>query len=68
MFTTRRETCSLVTLNGQRITQAEDAKYLGLYLNRRLNWRKDISIKRKQLGTTIRENVLATQQQIITVD
>jgi hypothetical protein len=37
-------------LNGQRIPQAEDAKYLGLYLDRRLNWRKHISTKGKQLN------------------
>jgi hypothetical protein len=42
--------CLSVTLNGQRIPLAEDAKYLGLHLDRGLNWRKHISIKRKQLG------------------
>jgi len=39
-----------VTLNGLKIPQAEDAKYLGLYLDRRLNWRKHTFTKRKQLG------------------
>jgi len=50
-FTIRRETCPLnviVILNGQRILQA-DAKYLGIHLDRRLNWKKYIFIKRKQL-------------------
>jgi len=28
----------------------KDAKYLGLHLDHRLNWRKHIFIKRKQLG------------------
>jgi len=41
--------CS-VTLNGLKIPQAEDAKYLGLQLDRRVNWRKHIFTKRKQLG------------------
>jgi len=35
-FTTRKETFSRITLNGLRIPQAEDAKYLGLHLDRRL--------------------------------
>jgi len=45
-FTTRREACPPVTLNGLKIPQTEDAKYLGL-LDRRLNWKKHISTKRK---------------------
>jgi len=32
-FTTRRETCPPVILNGHRILQADNAKYLGLHLN-----------------------------------
>jgi len=40
----------VATLNGLRILQAEDARYLGLHLDRRLNWRKHIFTKRKQLG------------------
>jgi hypothetical protein len=31
-------------------SQAEEAKYLGLHLDRRLNWKKYILTKRKQLG------------------
>ena len=49
-FTTRTKTCPIVTLNNLQISQAEEAKYLGLYLDRRLNWRKHIFTKRKQLG------------------
>jgi len=43
-FTTRRKSCPLVTLNGQKIRQAEDIEYLGLYLDRRQNWRKHIQL------------------------
>jgi len=50
IFTTRRKTCPPIILNGLRIPQAEDARYLGLHLDRRLNWRKHIFTKRKQLG------------------
>jgi len=49
-FTTRKETCPSVTLNGLKTSQAEDAKYLGLHLDRRLNWRKRMFTKRRQLG------------------
>jgi len=37
-------------LNDLKILQAEDAKYLKVQLDRRLNWRKHISTKRKQFG------------------
>jgi len=70
IFTTRRETCPPVTLNGQRIPQAEDAKYLGLHLDRRLNWRKYITIKQEIIRIIITENTVvpATRQQITIVD
>jgi hypothetical protein len=50
MFTTCKEICPLVILNGLRIRQAEDAKYLELHLDRRLNWKKHMLTKQKQLG------------------
>jgi len=50
-----KETYPPVTLNGLRIPQAEDAKYLGLYLDCRLNWEKRILTKRKQLGFQLRK-------------
>jgi len=39
-----------VTLNGLQVLQTEDARYLGLHLDRRLNWRKHIFPERKQFG------------------
>jgi hypothetical protein len=36
-----------------QFTQAEDVKYLGLHLGRRLTWRKHIFTERKQLGMTL---------------
>lgn len=41
-FTTPRETCPPVSLNGVVIPQANEARYLGLYLDRRLTWKKHI--------------------------
>jgi len=38
----------MFTLNGLKIPQ--DAKYLGLRLDHRLNWRKHVSSKQKQLS------------------
>lgn len=49
-FTTRRETCPPVKLNNCTLPQADDAKYLGMHIDRRLTWRKHIFSKRKQLG------------------
>jgi len=40
IFITCKEICSPVTLNAFRIHEIEDAKYLGLYLDRRLNQKK----------------------------
>jgi hypothetical protein len=50
-FTTRRETCPPVHINSVQLPQ-EDDKYLGLHLDRRLTWHKQIFAKRKQLGIT----------------
>lgn len=49
-FTTRKDTCPIVTINKQPVSQADDAKYLGIYLDRRLTWKKHIFTKCKQLG------------------
>lgn len=54
-FTIRRETCPPVHLNGVQIPQANEAKYLGLYLDRRLTWRKHIFTKRKAMGIQLRK-------------
>lgn len=49
-FTNRSETCPAVSLNGLAIPQSNEAKYLGMHLDRRLMWKKHIFMKRKQLG------------------
>lgn len=54
-FTTRKETCPPIFLNNHQLPQAENAKYLGIYLDRRLTWRKHIFTKRKQLGLKLRQ-------------
>lgn len=54
-YTLRKETCPPVALNNINIPQAEEAKYLGLYLDRRLTWRKHIFNKRKALGMQLRK-------------
>lgn len=46
----RKETCPPVFLNNHQIPQADNAKYLGMHLDRKLNWKKHILTKRKQLG------------------
>ena len=54
-FTTRKDTCPPVQINGSQIQQAAEAKYLGIYLDRRLTWRKHIFTKRKALGLQLRK-------------
>ncbi|XP_017768625.1 PREDICTED: RNA-directed DNA polymerase from mobile element jockey-like [Nicrophorus vespilloides] len=53
-YTMRRQTCPLVTLNGSALPPADEAKYLGMHLDRRLTWKKHITTKRKQLGLTVK--------------
>lgn len=46
-FTLNKTTCPLGILNSDIIPQKQDAKYLGLDIDRRLTWRKYIWSKRK---------------------
>lgn len=48
-FTLRKKTCPSVTMNGVRLPQETEVKYLGMHLDRRLTWKKHIEMKRKQL-------------------
>jgi hypothetical protein len=52
-FATWRATCPPVHINDVQLPQSDDAKYLGLHLDRRLTWHKHILTKRKQLGLTL---------------
>lgn len=49
-FTTRQGNCPPIKINNVVVPQVEHVKYLGIYLNRRLIWKKHIFTKRKQLG------------------
>ena len=53
-FTLRKRTCPQLFLYNEKIPQAEEAKYLGMHLDRRLTWRKHIWTKRKQLDHKLR--------------
>lgn len=48
-FTLKRETCPPITLNHSEIPQANEVKYLGIHLDKRLTWKKHIQTKRKAL-------------------
>lgn len=58
IFILRKDFCPPVHLNGQIIPKADDAKYLGIHLDRRITWRKHIWSKRKQLDTQLRNMYL----------
>ena len=53
-FTLKKMTCPPVKLNNDHLPQADEVKYLVIHLDRRLNWRKNISTKRKQLDLKLR--------------
>lgn len=48
-FTLNKRTCPMITLNNTNIPQHTNVKYLGLYLDRRLTWKKHIDMKRRQM-------------------
>lgn len=54
-FTTKRPTCPPIVLNGQIVPQANQVKYLGITLDRRLTWRPHIDNKKKQLNIKLKE-------------
>jgi hypothetical protein len=56
-FTMNTATCPPVTLNNVVLPQAEEVKYLGMHLDRRLTWRSHIWNKRLHLN--LRTNKLA---------
>jgi len=53
-FTLNKMTCPPVKLYNEYLPQADEVKYLGIHLDRRLTWRKHITTKRKQLVLKLR--------------
>lgn len=54
-YTLRKQDCPPVCLNGVFIPSSTSVKYLGLHIDRRLNWKKHISYKRQQLNIKTRK-------------
>jgi hypothetical protein len=52
-FTTRTGMCHPVHMNNVQLPCADQVKYLGLHLGRKLTWNRHIFTKRKQLGLTL---------------
>jgi hypothetical protein len=62
IFTTQKEMYPLAHINNVQIPQEEEAKYLGLYLDKRFTWHKHIFTK----WNHPLQNVLVTQMQVKT--
>lgn len=54
-FTTRKGTCPPVMINDTPIPTSSSAKYLGMHLDHKLNWKNHIFVKRKALGLQLRK-------------
>ena len=54
-FTMKHDNCPSVQLNNSQIPQVDNAKYLGIHLDKRLTWQKHIKTKRTQLRTKFRK-------------
>jgi hypothetical protein len=52
-FTLRHDTCPPVLLNNIALPQTSSVKYLGVHLDRKLNWRNHIWMKRLQLNSKL---------------
>jgi hypothetical protein len=54
-FTTIRANCPPVTINKIHIPVLNEVKYLGLYLDQKLNWQKHIKTKRQHVNLKVRQ-------------
>lgn len=53
-FTLRKGNCPPVTLHNKQLPERDSAKYLGMYLDRRLTWRKHVQMKRDEINLKYR--------------
>lgn len=53
-FTLKSRKCRPLVLNNLNIPQADTVKYLGIHLDRKLNWRKHIAKKQEQMKIKFR--------------
>ena len=54
-FALRKGECQKIKLNNVEIPQSNSVKYLGMHLDKRLNWKAHIQMKRKQLNIKTRK-------------
>lgn len=54
-FTNKKGNCPPVNFNSKQLKHSDTVKYLGLHLDRKLNWQKHIFAKRKQLGLQLQK-------------
>ncbi|KAL4132267.1 hypothetical protein QTP88_009456 [Uroleucon formosanum] len=53
-FTLKQEICPNITLNNVQIPTSDTVKYLGLFLDKRLTWKKHLQTKRLTLNNRMR--------------
>lgn len=54
-FTLRKDSCPPVSINNEEIPQTNTAKYLGVHLDNKLNWKQHILKKKKQIDITTKQ-------------
>jgi hypothetical protein len=54
-FTSRRNQCPPIVFNNISIPESPSFRYLGMHMDKKLNWREHIAKKRKQIGLKFKQ-------------
>ena len=56
-----------LTINNQKVLYANTAKYLGVTLDAKLQWKAHVKKKKEELELRYKKNVLADRKELLTV-